>query len=111
MMVRSKKVTTLLCFFLGGFGIHKFYLGNWVMGIIYLVTGGLLGIGPIVDLFNIYLGNTRTQDGKELVKDCGDKLPLVLMGILILLWVFSLIRCILNILGNIVHSVFMVAVV
>lgn len=34
---KSKIVAALLAFFLGGIGIHKFYLGNTVMGLIYLL--------------------------------------------------------------------------
>lgn len=34
-------------------GIHRMYLGRWITGIIWLLTGGLLFIGQIVDLFLI----------------------------------------------------------
>ena len=40
----------------GGFGVlglHRFYLGRWVTGLIWLFTGGLFLIGAIVDLFLI----------------------------------------------------------
>jgi TM2 domain-containing membrane protein YozV len=43
-------VAWLLLMFLGLFGIHRFYLGKWVTGIIYLVSGGLLGIGWLYDV-------------------------------------------------------------
>ena len=43
-------VAWLLLMFLGLLGIHRFYLGKWVTGIIYLVSGGLLGIGWLYDL-------------------------------------------------------------
>lgn len=45
-----------LLWLLGGFGVlglHRFYLGRWVTGLIWLLTGGLLGIGAIIDLFVI----------------------------------------------------------
>lgn len=35
--VKSKVVAALLAIFLGGFGIHKFYLGKKVQGIVYLL--------------------------------------------------------------------------
>ncbi len=41
----------LLHFFLGVFGIHRFYMGKIWTGLLYLCTGGLLGIGVIYDLF------------------------------------------------------------
>ena len=43
-------VAWLLLMFLGLLGIHRFYLGKWVTGVIYLVSGGLLGIGWLYDL-------------------------------------------------------------
>lgn len=42
----------LLCL-IGFCGIHRFYNGKWVTGLIWLFTGGLLLIGQIVDLFLI----------------------------------------------------------
>ena len=47
--VKNKWVAFFLCLFLGIFGIHKFYEGKVGMGIVYLFTGGLFGIGWIVD--------------------------------------------------------------
>lgn len=46
-------VAWLLLTFLGIFGIHRFYLGKWVTGIIYLLTGGLVGIGLLYDLWTL----------------------------------------------------------
>ncbi len=39
----------LLCF-VGLCGIHRFYSGRWLTGLIWLFTGGLLLIGQLVDL-------------------------------------------------------------
>ena len=53
--MKSVAVTYLL-WFLGGFGVlglHRFYLGRWVTGLIWFLTGGLFLIGAIVDLFLI----------------------------------------------------------
>ncbi|WP_299485992.1 TM2 domain-containing protein [Acaryochloris sp. IP29b_bin.137] len=45
----------LLWFFatFGIFGVHRFYLGKPVSGILYLLTFGFFGIGQVVDLFLI----------------------------------------------------------
>ena len=46
---KNKWIAFLLCFFLGIFGIHKFYEDKIGMGILYILTGGLFGIGWFVD--------------------------------------------------------------
>ena len=46
----SKWTALFLCFFFGVLGAHKFYEGKVGMGILYLLTFGLLGIGALVDL-------------------------------------------------------------
>ena len=50
-MAKSKWVSFFLCLFFGALGIHKFYEGRILMGILYLCTGGLIGIGVIILLF------------------------------------------------------------
>jgi TM2 domain-containing membrane protein YozV len=40
----------LLLMFLGIFGAHRFYLGKYVTAVIYLLTGGLFGIGYVYDM-------------------------------------------------------------
>lgn len=46
----NKWVAFFLCLFLGFIGGHKFYEGKIGMGILYIFTCGLLGIGVLVDL-------------------------------------------------------------
>ncbi len=53
--MKSKGVAYLLWFFLGLLGVHKFYVGKVGMGVVYLLTAGLFGIGWFIDLFT--LGN------------------------------------------------------
>jgi TM2 domain-containing membrane protein YozV len=50
---KDYNVTWLLLTFLGVFGIHKFYLGKWVLGILYLCTFGFLGLGYLYDLWTL----------------------------------------------------------
>ena len=54
-MRREVGMSYLLCVlgFLGVAGIHRFYLGKPITGIIWLITGGLLGIGTIYDLITM----------------------------------------------------------
>jgi len=42
-------VAWILLTFLGVFGLHRFYLGKWGTGLVYLCTLGLLGIGVLYD--------------------------------------------------------------
>lgn len=42
-------VELCLCLFLGWLGVHKFYAGKSGMGILYLFTFGLFGIGWLID--------------------------------------------------------------
>jgi TM2 domain-containing membrane protein YozV len=42
----------LLAFF-GIFGVHRFYLGKWFSGLLYLVSGGLLGMGYLYDYWTL----------------------------------------------------------
>ena len=46
-------VAWILLVFLGVFGIHRFYLGKWITGLIYLLTGGLFGLGCLYDLWTL----------------------------------------------------------
>lgn len=47
---KDKWTAFFLCLFLGFTGAHKFYEGKTTLGIIYLCTFGLCGIGWLVDL-------------------------------------------------------------
>jgi TM2 domain-containing membrane protein YozV len=46
-------VAWILLTFLGFFGIHRMYMGKWFTGIIYLLTGGLIGIGYLYDFWTL----------------------------------------------------------
>lgn len=64
---KSFVATILLCFFLGGFGIHRFYVGKIGTGILMLLTLGALGIWTIIDFIFILIGKFRDKDGKLIV--------------------------------------------
>lgn len=46
-------VAWILLTFLGLLGIHRMYLGKWISGIVYLLTGALLGVGYIYDYWTL----------------------------------------------------------
>ena len=46
-------VAWILLTFLGLFGIHRFYMGKWFTGIVYLLSGGIFGIGYLYDLWTL----------------------------------------------------------
>lgn len=60
---KSRTIAALLCFFLGVFGVHRFYAGKVGMGILYFCTGGLCGIGAFVDFILILMGSFRDANG------------------------------------------------
>ncbi|MGB7327872.1 MAG: TM2 domain-containing protein [Rubripirellula sp.] len=43
----------VLHIFLGLFGAHRFYMGKIVTGVVYLLTGGLFGIGYVYDTLTL----------------------------------------------------------
>ncbi len=53
----------LLCFFLGGFGVHRFYVGKIGTGLLQLFTLGGLGIWVLVDFIMIVTGNFKDKSG------------------------------------------------
>ena len=52
---KNKWVALVLCIFFGIFGVHRFYEGKAVTGILFLFTFGLLGFGVVFDLVRIAL--------------------------------------------------------
>lgn len=50
---KDYNVTWILLTFLGVLGIHRFYMGKIVTGILYLLTGGLFLVGIIYDYWTL----------------------------------------------------------
>jgi len=46
-------VAWILLTFLGFFGIHRMYMGKWITGILYLISGGIFGLGYLYDFWTL----------------------------------------------------------
>jgi TM2 domain-containing membrane protein YozV len=57
-------VTILLAMFLGTFGIHRFYVGKYLSGILMLLTLGGLGIGAMIDIIIILFDGFSDGQGR-----------------------------------------------
>ena len=68
MSSKSRLVALLLCIFLGWLGIHRFYVGTVGTGVLYILTGGLFGIGTLVDFIMIIVGSFKEKSGAVLTK-------------------------------------------
>ena len=63
---KSRLAAFLLAWFLGVFGIHRFYTGKIGTGILMIVTLGGLGIWVLIDFIIIVIGNFKDKEGRVL---------------------------------------------
>jgi len=61
-------VALLLAFFVGVFGVHRFYTGHIGIGIIQLLTLGGCGIWALIDFILIVVGSYTDAQGRQLKK-------------------------------------------
>ena len=65
---KSRLATSLLAWYLGWLGVHRFYLGKIGTGLLMLFTLGGLGIWAIIDFVFAVTGNMRDKDGRLITK-------------------------------------------
>lgn len=65
---KKKIIAIILCLlgFIGFGGLHRFYVGKIFSGFIYLCTAGILGMGTIIDLIQLLLGQFTDNVGQPL---------------------------------------------
>ena len=64
---RNWLVTLLLAIFLGGLGIHRFYVGKIGTGILMIITIGGFGIWYIIDIILIAMGRFTDKQGRLVI--------------------------------------------
>lgn len=62
----DKTLALILCFILGFLGVHRFYVGKNMSGLIYLFTFGVFGMGWMLDIIIIFCGQFTDSKGKRL---------------------------------------------
>lgn len=55
----------IICFLFGYLGIHRFIVGKIGTGFVYLFTGGVFGIGYMIDFFMILVGTFTRKNGEK----------------------------------------------
>ena len=63
--IQQKSTMIIICFFVGGLGIHRLMMGysNWWL---MLLTLGGCGIWTIIDFIKIVTGSMKMADGRDL---------------------------------------------
>jgi len=61
-----RQTFVLMCWFLGVWGVHRFYTGHIAIGVIQLLTFGGCGIWYLVDLILIIIGSYKDSNGNRI---------------------------------------------
>ena len=64
--VKSKIITLIVCILFGWGGFHRFYTGHVIVGLLYMFSFGMLGIGWALDTLWILLGSFKDANGQLL---------------------------------------------
>ena len=67
---KSRTIAAVLAFFLGGLGVHRFYVGKIGSGVAQILLTCCFGIGyvwALIDMIVILCGNFRDSENKLIV--------------------------------------------
>ncbi len=64
---KSRLAAAILCFFFGALGIHRFYVGKIITGILMIVTLGGLGLWALIDFIIILCGGFKDSQGRKVL--------------------------------------------
>ena len=76
---KSKSKALLLAVFFGWLGVHRYYMGFYVTGVLYTLTLGIVGIGWAIDVIRILFMSTISK--KKQPYYTGDDFPYCTIGI------------------------------
>ena len=65
---KSRLVVSLLCFFLGWLGVHRYYVGKIGTGILMTLTLGGFGFWVVADLIVVVCGAFRDTQGRKIFR-------------------------------------------
>ncbi|MCR5685889.1 MAG: TM2 domain-containing protein [Lachnospiraceae bacterium] len=65
----EKTTAIIIVVLLGGLGVHRFMTGKIGTGILWLLTGGVFGIGWIIDIVSVCTGKFMKKDGTPWIID------------------------------------------
>jgi hypothetical protein len=63
---KSRLAAALLAWFLGVFGVHRFYVGKIGTGVLMIVTFGGLGLWALIDFIMILVGSFKDKQDRYL---------------------------------------------
>ena len=63
---KSRAAAAILAWFLGVFGVHRFYAGKIGTGVLMLITFGGFGIWALIDFVMIVVGSFKDKQGRVL---------------------------------------------
>jgi hypothetical protein len=73
----SRLLAFVLAFFFGFWGVHRFYTGRILTGLLWFFTGGLLGFGWFFDLILIAIGRFKDGQGRILGEPVYSSRPMI----------------------------------